>query len=262
MANTTWNGSDKTAGLTLTGGNLIATTSGVNNGVRATDRQVTGRFYFEGTGTTWTGGGGPGLANSAAVVGSSTWTNNVTLSSAGIIWVNNVNSGFTLGARANGDVIGIAVDFSARLIWFRVAPSGNWNGNATHSPATGAGGIDISVVGGIGIPLYPYLVLPVSGSSFTANFGDSAFTGAVPAGFTSGFTSGASIPTNTIATQVAAEHWTTGTPDVRLTQAFVEHWAEVQTVVPQVALTQILIEQWASVAQISATTQSRVMVLA
>jgi hypothetical protein len=63
----------------------------------------------------------------------------------GGIFVDGVNVG-TLAALNVGDIIGIAVDFSSALIWFRIAPSGNWNGSGTADPAIGAGGISISAL--------------------------------------------------------------------------------------------------------------------
>lgn len=98
----------------------------------------------------------------------------------------------------------------------------------------------------------------------TANFGDTAFTGAVPSGFTSGFTAGASIPTNALATQIAAEHWFSTNPDMQLTQVAVEQWAAVSTVNPQLVMTQVALEQWASVASapVGGAPQARVMIMA
>jgi len=81
-------------------------------------------------------------------------------------------------------VIGIAVDFSGQLIWFRVAPAGSWNGSGTANPATGVDGISISVIAGSRFPT----MTGQGGDAITANFGASAFTGVVPSGFTSGFT--------------------------------------------------------------------------
>src|SRR4051794_35808258 len=49
MANTTWSTTDKTANVSLSGGNLVATsTSSANGGARATDRYVkSGKLYWE-----------------------------------------------------------------------------------------------------------------------------------------------------------------------------------------------------------------------
>lgn len=86
----------------------------------------------------------------------------------------------------------------------------------------------------------------------TANFGDTAFVGEAtrPAGFTAGFTAGASIPTNALASQISAEHWLTTNPQAQVTQAFVEHWASVSSGTLQALATQVLLEHWASVASV------------
>jgi len=233
MATTTWNPADKSASLTLTGSNLIATAAAAFQGVRAIDRQVTGKYYFENTGTTWISGTASiGFSNSTTSLTVISTANAITLSGgSGQIQTGGVQVA-TLGARANGDIIGMAIDCDARLVWFRVAPSGNWNGSATASPATGAGGLDCSLAGGIGVPLYPFAYFSTNAHSFTTNFGASAFSGTVPAGFTSGWTSGASVPTNAIATQSAIEHWLTTNPRAQITQVAIEQWATVTAALP------------------------------
>jgi hypothetical protein len=101
----------------------------------------------------------------------------------GPIQINNSASGSQIGTINPGNVIGVAVDFTAHLIWFRIAPSGNWNGSGTANPATGAGGLNISALSGALFPLFT----GGSGDVCTANFGASAFSGTVPSGFNSGF---------------------------------------------------------------------------
>jgi hypothetical protein len=147
---------------------------------------------------------------------------------AGTIFSAGSNTGLSLGARAAGDIIGIALDLGARLIWFRVAPSGNWNGSGTANPATGTGGVSIAGLGSPAItPLYAMASFAASADAATGNFGDTAFSGTVPSGFTSGFTAGASIPNYAVATQIALEEWGVGTPRVQLTQIAIEEWASV-----------------------------------
>jgi hypothetical protein len=262
MANTTWNPSDKSANCTLSGGNLIGTATGANAWVRAVDKQVTGKFYWEAQPTVWVNGNtgigfcGGGLAapSGATVAGM------VATFKAGPIYVDTVNTGKTLGARAANDIIGIAVDLNARLIWFRVAPAGNWNGDATANPATGAGGVSFTILG-IGIQAYPVATFGTGADAITANFGNSAFSGTVPSGFTSGFTSGVVSPSNALATQLAAEHWLTTNPAAQITQVALEHWATVTGTGIQAIATQLALEHWATVALVS-TSQPRVMVMA
>ena len=210
MANTTWSGTDKSAGVTLTGSNLIATATGSGNWVRAADKQVTGKFYWECKPTVWGNGNtSVGFCLAMVTTPAASAAGTCAVVRTGAINVNGVASGSTLGARAANDVIGIAVDFAARLAWFRVAPAGNWNGNVSADPATGVAGLACGAAGGVGIPGFPLAVLNASSESITANFGDTAFIGTVPSGFASGFTSGAAPPTNALATLVAVEHWAT-----------------------------------------------------
>src|SRR4051812_16441177 len=71
MANTTWSATDKSAGITLSGGNLIATNNNnAASGVRAADKQLTGKFYWEVTCTTYTwGGNGVGVVVASTALG-------------------------------------------------------------------------------------------------------------------------------------------------------------------------------------------------
>jgi hypothetical protein len=254
MANTTWSTTDKTANITLSGGNLIATcTNGILGGARATDRQVTGKFYWECTRNVALGGtpSGVGFTNSVVPL-----TTNVSTTAAlgtcaligtGTLYVDGsaIVGGF--GAPANGSVVCIAVDAAARLGWFRVGAAGNWNNSGTANPATGVGGFSIPGTG-VGIPLHPAVWLNSTNEQTTANFGDTAFVGAVPSGFTSGFTAGASVPTNAIASQALAEHWLTTDPDARITQVSLEHWASVASGNLQAVVTFVALEHWTSVA--------------
>jgi hypothetical protein len=251
MANTTWSTTDKSAGITLSNANLTATGTAAQS-LRAIDRQALGKFYFELTMNTSNISTYVGLVCQNAALATSTVIDpSVMVNVNGTIFVNSLSTGIQLGVRASGDIFGIAVDLTNRLAWFRVAPSGNWNANAAYSPATGTGGV--AFTGGIGLPMYPWAYFNTAGN-IVANFGGSAFTGAVPAGFTSGFTAGAVIGTNELATQVAAEQWASMIPpQMRATQAAIEQWASTTTATTQMLLTQAAIEQWTSTA--TATTQ-------
>ena len=250
MANTAFNPSDKSASVALTGSNLIATSSATLQWGRAVDRQVAGKFYWEVTATTFAiTSSGIGIASTAANLSvgfSSTvapWT--CAILRSGLIYVDSVYTNITLGTITSGTVVCIAVDLTNRRIWFRLGAAGNWNNNAANNPATGVGGISHSI--GAGIPAQPAFHLNGNLEAITANFGDAAFVGAVPSGFTSGFTAGASVPTNAIASQALAEHWLTTNPDARITQVALEHWASVTSDNLQAVVTQVLLEHWMSV---------------
>jgi hypothetical protein len=176
--------------VTLSNGNLTVTGKVGTGAARSGTSVSSGKYYFEGKLTaiinnSLTVGICTAAANLATVNGNSTAAAAATR--LGSIFVNNVNTGATLGTRAVNDVIGVAVDATARLIWFRVAPSGNWNGSGTADPAAGTGGLNISALSGA------LFVLASTGSTandvVTVNFGASAFSGAVPSGFTSGWPS-------------------------------------------------------------------------
>jgi hypothetical protein len=185
---TNWNPGDKSSSITLSNSNLTATGTAGFAGVRAVSGHSSGKYYFELTVTTW--------ANASTAVGIALSTANLgnfpigsvgsaIVYNSGIVWVNNVNMGNSpMGNFPNGSIIGIAADFTASLIWFRVAPAGNWNGSATANPATGTGGISIASISGT---LYPLFAPNAAGDAATANFGMSAFSGAVPSGFTAGW---------------------------------------------------------------------------
>jgi hypothetical protein len=190
---TSWNPADK-ANIALSNGNLTSTCTGSSGaiGVRAGTGKTSGKYYFEVLMTGWSGtSGGVGICTLAKAFdsGGVTTAASAAVSKAaggtnGSIYVNGASSGKALGSRVNGDVIGVAVDLNAKLIWFRAAPSGNWNGIATENPATGTGGISIGALSGA---LYP-CDLPTNTSDIrTAKFGASAFSGAVPSGFTAGW---------------------------------------------------------------------------
>ena len=250
MANTTWNPSDKSASITLSNGNLTMSSSTTFGGIRAIDRQITGKFYWEVTATTWGASCAIGVAaQGASLAGAAPALWCYALQNGGNVFLAGASTGVTLGTRANGDIIGVALDLVNQLIWFRVAPSGNWNGSATANPATGVGGVSIQTIAGVGAPLYPYAYLQGSGQAYTANFGDSAFTGAVPAGFTSGFTAGANPPLNVIATQAALEHFFATNPPAQVTQVTVEQWATTATISGQAIVTTVALEQWVPAAK-------------
>lgn len=199
---TTWDPASVTA-VTLSGNNLVATnigTTSTDQGARGSVSLTSGKYYFEMTLTTITGGANRtiGVATPA-----SSYTNISTLSQfgtflvpvSGNIWVSGSgNSGTTMGARSAGDVIGIAVDFASSKMWFRVAPAGLWDNNGSHDPTTPASG-GMTIPGGAILPVCTFGGSGgAAGNVVTANFGASAFVGAVPTGFTSWITAALPSP--------------------------------------------------------------------
>lgn len=164
---------------------ITSTSNSPGGAARGTQGYTSGKYYWEVTCTQWTANSWVGIVTATASLPSSVFSGgvNAAVNNSGAIWANASNPA-SLGARANGDIIGIAVDFGAGLIWFRVAPSGNWNGSGTANPATATGGVSLSAFAGV--LMFPSSSLFTSGDNATANFGTSAFSGTVPSGFTSG----------------------------------------------------------------------------
>jgi hypothetical protein len=259
MANTTWNPSDKTAGITLSGGNLVALASTGTQGVRAADLQYTGKFYFEVTVNVNSGNNHClGFVPAGTVLGT-TFANNLVSSFAGRqAIVNSANSSVYINgvialslsgtAWVAGTLVCIAIDLDAGLVWFREGAAGNWNTSASANPATGAGGV---ATGYVRTPAYPVFQSTTSGQQVTANFGDTAFSGAVPSGFISGWPAGATAPSMAAAvTTTALEQWAAGNPTAQITSVAVEQWATPTGSGVQALITQAALEQWASVATV------------
>lgn len=188
MANTTWNPADL-SNVTLTGSNLIATVGTGLGGVRSVASLSSGKYYWE---NTWTAVNTNNISSGIALVIASLLP--PTTGSAkvarlnGRISINNVDQGAGSSisggsAVPNGSVICFAVDFTAQVIWIRQGAAGSWNGSGTANPATATGGLSIASIAGAQFAF----MTGQTADKITANFGDTAFTGALPAGFTSGF---------------------------------------------------------------------------
>ena len=176
-----------TTALTLSNGNLTAAaTSGSFTEwgtARGTNGSAAGKFYSEFTvaaiNTTEFVGVYSATDNVAGLFPGQSGTQGVGLEGNGSYF--EAGTGTSLGVSyGNGSVVGMAVDVSNGLIWWRVG-SGSWNGSGTANPATGVGGISFSITG---------LVYPAAatfggdfGNSFTANFGGSAYVNIPPSGF-------------------------------------------------------------------------------
>lgn len=182
-----------TANVVLSNGGLTVTANSVVvAGACSGAFKSTGKYYFEVTCTTIS-------SNTTVCLGliTSDGTLNEVVTSAtncfaiykgsGNLWGNGVNSTKTLGALSSGNIICVAVDLTARLGWMRKGAGGNWNGDVAANPATGVNGVTIEAAATA--PSFAPVLCP-SGTvndAMTANLGASAFTGAVPSGFTSGW---------------------------------------------------------------------------
>ncbi len=94
----------------------------------------------------------------------------------------NGGGAFALGTNSAGHVVCAAIDLDNRRGWFR-NNGGNWNNNASHSPAANTGGIEI--VGAL--TFAPAVSFGGTSSAvndaYTANFGQVAYAYTPPVGF-------------------------------------------------------------------------------
>lgn len=181
----TWNPSDKSSDITLSGSNLVATHvtgSAAYRGVRATSsKDYTSEGYFEIAITTMDAGGYlvVGIGTSSASLTTFVGGDANGWGYYGAEGGKKTNSGsfVTYGSNFDqGNVIGIA--FKNGKIWF--AKNNTWNGN----PAAGTG----EAFSGITGVLYPMVSLydgtaPLPVDSVTARFKSSAFSYSPPSGF-------------------------------------------------------------------------------
>lgn len=176
----TWNPADKTANAVLSNANLtLGANASSDQGGRATLGRSTGKYYFEDTIGTLGGfaaiGISDALTNLASIFFGAT-------SQAWAYWSNArvYNNGAFVAAPAftTGDVLSVAVDLTGNKIWF--ARNGTY---VSGNPSTGTS------------PSYSNLTpgttyFPTGGTEDTsttvntANFGATAFSFAIPTGFT------------------------------------------------------------------------------
>jgi hypothetical protein len=185
---TTFNPSNKSTHITLSGGNLIATSgSGSGNATAVTSiaSHSTGQYYAEFTLTNSASGGGNdgvGLCNSSFVPDGGSFLGNNANSLAVYGDSSAFNcSGVIIPTYTTGDIISMAVDLGAGLVWFR-KNAGDWNTHPTGDPATGVGG------GVIGTPpitgaIFAAVEGEANGDVWTANFGGSSYVHSVPSGY-------------------------------------------------------------------------------
>lgn len=188
----TFDGSDTSAGITLTNGNLTAranTSSSMELGTRSTAVKTAGKFYFEMTFHAIRVISCVGILRSTGTFSQlAVGTDSTIVRSDGNILTNNTGAGVGpgVGGFAASDVACFAIDLTARLVWVR-RNGGLWNGTVGADPATGTSGYTING----SFSFCPALVLPnypVTNDGWTANFGATAFAQAVPSGFTAGWT--------------------------------------------------------------------------
>lgn len=181
---TTWNPADKGASVTLSNANLTASTN-YNGSVRSVFSASAGKWYFEVTASA--SGSMVGIGKSTAKITGAASYPGVDANGWSLFWstgekyTNNVGVAYAGAAIANGIVVGVKVDLDAGTLGFIV------NGVDKGNAFSGLVGTFFAMFGG-----------GSSGgaSTITANFGGSAFSNSVPAGYNAGFGASYSISGN------------------------------------------------------------------
>jgi hypothetical protein len=186
----TWNPSDKTAGITLSNGNLTA--AGPNSGsqydhVRANVGKSSGKYYFEITVDDDSYMCGIGVCSATTSFSTGDW---LARQSDGWEYTSDGYFGNNVGSwksappsYTTGDIISLAIDLDNGKIWW--GKNGTWLDSGDPANGTNAAYTNLSGT------IYPHVTLRTSSDNspqVTANFGASAFSYSVPTGFTSGWT--------------------------------------------------------------------------
>ncbi len=163
--------------MALSGGDLVATSSGLFGIAGTNSAQDSGKFYAKFTLTTKVGGAGfQGVGvfdqtfNNLNVPGGATavgqTTNGLAFFSDNEVFYNNAAISH-LVTFVQGDVVEVALDIDNRAIWFRVN-GGNWNNSGSANPVTNTGGITLGAV--MGPKLFLAVEGDTAGDKWTADF--------------------------------------------------------------------------------------------
>jgi hypothetical protein len=176
-----WNPADKHANIEIIGllKTALCTSSSAFRLVRATLARSSGKYYFEvrmvgsGAGDTMIGVATSALGTSNYPGSSSTSWGFYQLN--GNKYHNGSGASYGTGWSTAGEVIGVAVDFTAGKIWF----SKNGTFQASGNPAAGTGEAFTSVAG----TLFPALAAYDNGRKFEGRFKASELAYSPPSGF-------------------------------------------------------------------------------
>lgn len=176
---TSLNPADKSAGVSLSGGNLIASNgSGSTVGIVRSVHSITGKRYFEAIFTTVSLGGGvisAGIAKSTAdlnaYLGSASDTWAAWARTSGLFHSGAQTLAYTSGP---GDVFGFAVDQPGGKLWVR--KNGSW---LTGDPVAGTSPAWSDLSGTLHAAANPY----AAGNVVTMRFDPASFSYAAPTGF-------------------------------------------------------------------------------
>lgn len=192
----TLNPADCSADITLSGGNLTATRNGGGGAwrsVRANMSKAAGKWYFEVLKSVASGTNGshmPGfmlgassLSNFPGSAANST-DSGVQLVSPNVVrWRGNIGSAATgYGTVATSAYLYVAIDVTNGNAWVKGSAQGGWV--LGGDPVAGT---TPSFTYPAGTTIFPVIGLYDSPSAAVANFGATAFNGAVPSGFNPGW---------------------------------------------------------------------------
>lgn len=167
-AATTWNPSDKSTNITLSGGDLIATHAANTDwaGVRGTVAKATGKWYWElTTGSGAATDGGIGLMTAATTLDGANYANpsgSYFFYPPGGGYYNNGSLVFATSNITVGDIVMFAYDADTGEIWGGV--NGTWHNSGNPAAATG------EIWTGAPASLYPMFGSNQNGGVMTVNF--------------------------------------------------------------------------------------------
>ena len=181
-----WDFADKQATVTLTNSDRTATSSAASSTVRSSTSHTNGaagKYYVEFLINVSVGGTDVGMKSGAGAL-AGFGSDSVTVGLAtGNVRIGGSGTSPSLGAFIANDVLCMAWDPVAELVWFR-KNNGLWNNNAAADPAAGTNGVNIAVFSA-GTP-YELLFIGGSTASVTLRADSAALTvGSYPSGFTS-----------------------------------------------------------------------------
>jgi hypothetical protein len=187
----TWSAVNKDSRVTLSSGNLVATSdnsAGTPAESGRTDTAISGNVYLEivETQADTNSFTQVGFGNSSMVISATLgFDANLTIGffHSGAVQLNSTQIA-TIQGYIPGQALGFAINNGLRLIWMRTA-GGNWNNDiaANQNPVGNVGGISFSAITGGIFPAYTMVGDPTSPAIITAQFRAASFSNPAPSGY-------------------------------------------------------------------------------
>lgn len=184
----TWNPLDKTSGISLSGGDLVAQEgNNLIENVRCNQFKTTGKHYAEIVLTLSSGSMNCciGLRRIDEVISSAfNIGQTIVARSTGAVFAGSSGASTGTGTSfVSGDRIMVAADIGAQLLW--IGKNGTWMNSG--NPGAGTGALFSGFTVGSGWAVIFCADNSPSTQSASANFGQSSFAYSVPSGFNSGW---------------------------------------------------------------------------